>query len=109
MRRTECLNGFWDGIEGGLGGAIWLLVGRHYGWMSGGILLRGFSAYAPVVLLSVCIDWTMVMVWYPRTVSLSRKVPNADVAGCSMVSNSFSSQIAIGCCWYIRVRRDIFQ
>lgn len=28
-RRTECLNGFWDGVEGGLGGAVWLLVGRH--------------------------------------------------------------------------------
>jgi hypothetical protein len=28
-RRTECFNGFGDGVEGGLGGAIWLLLGRH--------------------------------------------------------------------------------
>jgi len=29
------------------------------------------------------------VVWYPRTVSLSRKVPNADVAECSMLPGSF--------------------
>ena len=140
VRRTECFNGFWDGVEGGLGGAVWLLVGRrHCGWTSGGVLLKGFSAYAPV-LFNVCIDWTMMwydiraqsplaetfpmptspdiqcdqvlfffevlflrssgltlqyrnrldngMVWYPRTVSLSRKVPNADVAGCRTISDS---------------------
>ena len=32
VKRTECFNGFWDGVEGGLGGAVWLLLGRHCGW-----------------------------------------------------------------------------
>ena len=48
------------------------------------------------------------MVWYPRTVSLSRKVPNADVARCTMQSDySFSPQVAVGWSRCIRVRRYV--
>ena len=49
------------------------------------------------------------MVWYGiRTVSLSRKVPNADVARCTMRSDySFSPQVAVGWSRCIRVRRYV--
>jgi hypothetical protein len=91
-RRTECFNGFWDGVEGGLGGAVWLLVGgRHCGCL----VVTFFLAVSLLTLQ--CFSSTYVstgqwcgMVWYPRAVSLSRKVPNADdVAECPMRSESF--------------------
>lgn len=91
-RRTECFNGFWDGVEGGLGGAVWLLVGgRHCGWMSGGVLPCSISAYAPVVSSMYVSTGQWSGIVSARRVSLSRKVPNADVAGCSMRSDSSSS------------------
>ena len=88
MRRTECLNGFWDGVEGGLGGAVWLLVGRHCGWLVVVFFLE-VSRLTLQWYVQQLYGLDSGMVWYPRTVSLSRKVPNADVAGCSMVSDSF--------------------
>ena len=99
MRRTECLNGFWDGVEGGLGGAIWLLVGRHCGWMSGVNDFRGFSALAPVVP-SVYVStgqWYGMVSAHKSPLAEGFPMPTSpDVRGCQILSFLFF-QVVIGC------------